>query len=84
MTKSATAQLGTLDKLFPVFILATMRVGLLLGRFAPQQGSAYEPLIPLGLFLMIYPTVAKVPFGALRRSALEGRPRVAKVGKTAS
>ncbi len=79
MNKSVTSQLGLLDKLFPVLILATMGVGLLFGRFAPQLGSTLEPLIPLGLFLMIYPTVAKVPFNALRRSALEGRPALLSI-----
>ena len=74
MNKPNTAQLGWLDKIFPVLILLTMALGLLLGKVVPQVGTALEPLIPLGLFLMIYPTVAKVPFDALRRSALEGRP----------
>ena len=42
-----------------------------MGKVAPHVGHTLEPLIPLGLFLMIYPTVTKVPFRALRRSALE-------------
>lgn len=79
MNKSATAHLSLLDKLFPVLILVTMAVGLLLGKFAPQFGATLEPFVPLGLFLMIYPTVAKVPFDALRRSALEGRPALLSI-----
>ena len=75
----AAARLGLLDKLFPALILLTMGIGLLLGKAAPQLGSTLEPFIPLGLFLMIYPTVAKVPFDALRRSALEGRPALLSV-----
>lgn len=53
-----------------------MAAGLTLGKVAPGVGHALEPLIPLGLFLMIYPTVTKVPFRALQRSALEGRPTI--------
>lgn len=68
------SRLGFIDKLFPVLILLTMAIGLLLGRATPQVGLTLEPFIPLGLFLMIYPTVTKVPFDQLRRSALEGRP----------
>ena len=67
-------QLSFLDKAFPVLILLCMAAGLALGKVAPGVGHALEPLIPFGLFLMIYPTVAKVPFHTLRRSALEGRP----------
>lgn len=70
----APGQLGFLDKAFVVLILPCMAAGLALGNVAPGVGDALEPLLPLGLFLMIYPTVAKVPFRALRRSALEGRP----------
>ena len=74
-----TTRLGLLDKLFPALILGTMGIGLLLGRAAPQVGLTLEPLIPLGLFLMIYPTVTKVPFDQLRRSALEGRPALLSI-----
>mgnify|MGYP005845904717 CR=1 FL=1 len=68
------SQLSFLDKAFPALILLCMAAGLALGKFVPRAGHTLEPLIPLGLFLMIYPTVTKVPFRALRRSALEGRP----------
>ncbi len=68
------SRLGFWDKLFPVLILLTMAVGLLIGKVVPQIGITLEPFIPLGLFLMIYPTIAKVPFDALRRTALDGRP----------
>ncbi len=75
MSQASTAsRLTFLDKAFPVLILLCMAVGLALGKAAPQIGHTLEPLIPVGLFLMIYPTVTKVPFRALRRSALEGRP----------
>lgn len=74
-----TVRLGFLDKVFPVLILLCMAAGLALGKVAPRTGHTLEPFIPLGLFLMIYPTVTKVPFHALRRSALEGRPAILSI-----
>ena len=68
------AHLSTVDKLFSGLILASMAAGLMLGRAAPKVGASLEPLIPLGLFLMVYPTIAKVPFGDLHSAALERRP----------
>ncbi len=79
MSKQHSTQLSLLDKLFPLLILLCMAGGLALGRLAPTIGHTLEPLIPLGLFLMIYPTVTKVPFRALRRSALEGRPALLSI-----
>lgn len=74
-----TVQLSFLDQAFPALILLCMAAGLALGKLAPSVGQTVEPLIPFGLFLMIYPTVAKVPFQALRRSALEGRPAILSI-----
>ena len=67
------AHLGTIDKLFSGLILASIAAGLLLGKIT-SLGTSLEPLIPIGLFLMIYPTVAKVPFGELRGAASERGP----------
>ncbi len=67
-------QLGLLDRLFPILVLLCMVLGLALGKLAPKLGHLFEPLIPLGLFLMIYPTVVKVPFEALRRASAEWKP----------
>lgn len=72
-------RLGLLDRVFPVLIIISMGAGLVLGKVAPMVGATLEPLIPLGLFLMIYPTVTKVPFDALRHSALEGRPALLSI-----
>lgn len=74
-----SSQLSFLDKVFPALILLCMAAGLALGKAAPGVGHALEPLIPFGLFLMIYPTVTKVPFHALRRSALKGRPAILSI-----
>jgi len=38
-----------------------MAAGLALGKTAPGVGHALEPLIPFGLFLMIYPYAAFQP-----------------------
>lgn len=73
------SQLSFLDKAFPALILLCMGAGLALGKVAPSLAHSLEPLIPLGLFLMIYPTVTKVPFRALRRSAVEGRPAILSI-----
>ncbi len=72
--KRLVGQLSLIDKLLPAMILLCMGAGLALGNLAPSLSERLEPLIPLGLFLMIFPTAAKVPFRALRRSALEGGP----------
>lgn len=79
METGTIARLSLLDKLFPVLIVLGMGTGLLLGRLAPRLGAAAEPLIPLGLFLMIYPTVAKVPFDNLWRSASEVHPALLSI-----
>lgn len=73
------SHLTFLDKVFPALILLCMVSGVALGKVAPHVGHTLEPLIPLGLFLMIYPTVTKVPFRALRRSALEVRPAILSI-----
>jgi arsenite transporter len=67
------ARLSTLDRFLPVWILAAMAVGLLLGRTvdglddalnAVQVDSVSLP-IALGLLLMMYPVLAKVRYTEL-------------------
>jgi ACR3 family arsenite transporter len=62
--------LSLLDRFLPVWILAAMGVGLLLGRLAPpvadaldavQVGSVSLP-IAVGLLVMMYPVLAKVRY----------------------
>ena len=69
-------QLSPLEKAFPFLVLLCMVVGLALGEVATKVGHVLESLIPLGLFMMIYPTVTKVPFRALSRAMLEVKPLV--------
>ncbi|WP_331272422.1 ACR3 family arsenite efflux transporter [Motilibacter aurantiacus] len=67
------ARLSTLDRFLPVWIIAAMGAGLLLGRLvdgldealdAVRLGSVSLP-IALGLLLMMYPVLAKVRYGEL-------------------
>ncbi|MFN3605454.1 MAG: arsenic resistance protein [Leptonema sp. (in: bacteria)] len=76
---NTSTHLRLIDKLFPVIILSCMAIGLILGNSAPNLAQTLEPFIPIGLFLMIYPTVAKVPFDKLRKSALEKRPALLSI-----
>lgn len=67
-------RLSTLDRLLPVWILAAMAAGLLLGRFVPGIGPALDSVkvagvslpIALGLLVMMYPVLAKVRYDETR------------------
>lgn len=66
-------QLSTLDRYLPVWILAAMVAGLLLGRTVPGLGSALAAVeidgvslpIAIGLLVMMYPVLAKVRYDRL-------------------
>jgi ACR3 family arsenite transporter len=69
------ARLSTLDRFLPVWIIAAMAAGLLLGRLVPslahrlnsvEIGSVSLP-IALGLLMMMYPVLAKVRYSQLDR-----------------
>jgi ACR3 family arsenite transporter len=66
-------QLSTLDRFLPVWIIAAMVLGLLLGRLVPglddalaavEVGSVSLP-IAVGLLVMMYPVLAKVRYDEL-------------------
>jgi ACR3 family arsenite transporter len=67
------ARLSTLDRLLPVWIVAAMALGLLLGRLIPGLGTALSAVqldgislpIALGLLIMMYPVLAKVRYDRL-------------------
>jgi ACR3 family arsenite transporter len=67
------ARLSTLDRFLPVWIIAAMAAGLLLGRGVPGLGDALDAVsigsvslpIALGLLLMMYPVLAKVRYTEL-------------------
>ncbi|WP_269437966.1 ACR3 family arsenite efflux transporter [Arthrobacter sp. zg-Y179] len=69
-TGQVTARLSTLDRFLPVWILAAMAAGLLLGRLVPGIGPALDSVkvsnvslpIAVGLLVMMYPVLAKVRY----------------------
>ncbi|HJA61111.1 MAG TPA: ACR3 family arsenite efflux transporter [Candidatus Brevibacterium intestinavium] len=64
------AKLSTLDRFLPVWIIAAMATGLLLGRLVPGIGQALDSVkiadvslpIAVGLLVMMYPVLAKVRY----------------------
>ncbi|WP_146363956.1 ACR3 family arsenite efflux transporter [Arthrobacter yangruifuii] len=74
-TGQVTARLSTLDRFLPVWILAAMASGLLLGRLVPGIGPALDSVkvsnvslpIAVGLLVMMYPVLAKVRYNETSR-----------------
>lgn len=68
-------RLSTLNRFLPVWILAAMAAGLLLGRLVPGLDDALSAVeigrvslpIAVGLLLMMYPVLAKVRYSELGR-----------------
>ena len=64
------SKLSRLDRFLPVWILAAMAFGLLLGRLVPSVQTALDAVkidqtslpIALGLLLMMYPVLARVRY----------------------
>lgn len=67
---AVVGKLSTLDRFLPVWIIAAMALGLLLGKFIPGLNSALETVkvgsvslpISIGLLVMMYPVLAKVRY----------------------
>src|SRR5688572_7006930 len=74
-------RLGLVDRFLPVWIIAAMALGVLLGRIFPDLGDALDRVkiagvsapIALGLLWMMYPVLAKVRYGSLGRFSAQGR-----------
>jgi ACR3 family arsenite transporter len=78
---AVAARLSTVDRLLPVWIGLAMAAGLLLGRLVPGLDDALDAVkvgqtslpIALGLLLMMYPVLAKVRYGEVRRITADRR-----------
>ncbi|TBT84984.1 ACR3 family arsenite efflux transporter [Propioniciclava sinopodophylli] len=72
---TVAAKMSVLDRFLPVWIIAAMAVGLLLGRLVPGLAPALEAVkigsvslpIALGLLVMMYPVLAKVRYDETHR-----------------
>ena len=64
------AKMSTLDRFLPVWIIAAMALGLLLGRLVPGLAEALDSVkvadvslpIAIGLLVMMFPVLAKVRY----------------------
>jgi ACR3 family arsenite transporter len=71
----AKAKLSTIDRFLPLWILGSMAIGLGLGKLFPTLNDSLSTIqiegtslpIALGLFLMMYPVLAKVHYEELGR-----------------
>jgi ACR3 family arsenite transporter len=74
-------RLSTLDRLLPVWIIAAMALGLLLGKFVPGLDTALDAVkigsvslpIAVGLLVMMYPVLAKVRYNETGRVLTDRR-----------
>ncbi len=82
------ARLSRLDRFLPVWILAAMAAGLLLGRFVPGIAGLLDSAhvtkgvsapIFVGLLVMMYPVLAKVRYGQLDKVTRDTRLLVASL-----
>ncbi|WP_346958252.1 ACR3 family arsenite efflux transporter [uncultured Arthrobacter sp.] len=72
---AVAGKLSTLDRFLPVWIVAAMAAGLLLGSFIPGLDTALEAVkvgevslpIAVGLLVMMYPVLAKVRYDQTHR-----------------
>ena len=72
---AVAGELSTLDRFLPVWIIAAMGLGLLLGSTVPGLDTALEAVkvggvslpIAVGLLVMMYPVLAKVRYDQTRR-----------------
>lgn len=75
------ARLGVIDRFLPVWILAAMALGILLGEIFPNLGTALDRVkiadvslpIAIGLLWMMYPVLAKVKYGRAANMLSNGK-----------
>ncbi len=84
---AVVGRLSTLDRFLPVWIIAAMAVGLLLGNLIPGLNTALEAVtigqvslpIAVGLLVMMYPVLAKVRYDQTRRVIGDRRLMIASL-----
>lgn len=80
-TTTVAAQLSTLDRYLPAWIVLAMVAGLLLGRLVPGLNAALDAVkigqvslpIAIGLLVMMYPVLAKVRYAETDRVTRDHR-----------
>jgi ACR3 family arsenite transporter len=80
-TTGVVGKLSWLDRFLPLWIFAAMGLGILLGRLLPGLGAQLDALqvagvsvpIALGLFVMMYPVLARVRYETLGALRAKGR-----------
>ena len=84
---AVVAKLSMLDRFLPLWILAAMALGLLLGRLVPGLNDVLDAVkvgetslpIAVGLLLMMYPVLAKVRYDELGRITADRRMMTASI-----
>ena len=84
---AVVAKLSMLDRFLPLWILAAMALGLLLGRLVPGLNDILDAVkigetslpIAVGLLLMMYPVLAKVRYDELGRITADRRMMTASI-----
>jgi ACR3 family arsenite transporter len=80
-SENIVGKLSLLDRFLPSWIFAAMGLGILLGRVFPGLGAVLDTLklagvslpIAIGLFVMMYPVLAKVRYETLGSFAAKGK-----------
>lgn len=67
-------ELSLVEKLFPLWVTLAMVLGLLLGKLFPDFSKLLGMTIPLGLFLMIYPAMAKLHIKQIQKASSQWKP----------
>ena len=81
LPRSAQPRLPLLDRFLPLWILAAMVLGVLVGRLFPDLGAALDRYqvagvsvpIAVGLLWMMYPVLARVRYESLGRFSAQGK-----------
>lgn len=79
--ENVVGKLSLLDRFLPIWIFAAMGLGILLGRVFPGLGATLDTLqvagvsapIAIGLFVMMYPVLAKVRYETLGHFTAKGK-----------